>query len=244
MYERIKYPQNAEAAWQATKPWLTETPLYTGDILSRLAASSPRKPLTLFIPWGVRPEGKFGDKELRALDTIKKYQSLLQTFSIPSTVLLMPADIYATEVNNYQNDSANAYFTTVTKAAEQRNFQVSPWSDIRRANRRMYDRILQGEASLEALWKTTPKSLWQSLLRAAERRSRQDPNDVAKAAFDYLKERVAEARIIDAIYKPIKVSMVSPKKDDIVDRDLARLYILPRELRFPWMPEMGVMYER
>ena len=241
MYEKIMYPKNAEAAWEATKPLLVENPVYCGDILSRLAASSKAKPLTLFVPWGVRPEGAFGSKEIEALDTITNYRTLLSKFSIPSTVLLMPADVYATEVNNYRNDVANRYFSTIAREAEKRNFQVSPWSEIRRANRRMYDRILQGEASLEALWKSTPKSLWQDLLNAAGRRSKQDPNDVAKAAFDYLKERVAEARIIDTVYKPIKLSMVSPQKDNIVDRDLARLYVLPKILRFPWLPNIKTL---
>ena len=244
MYEKMRFPQNAEAAWAATKLLLVEDGSYFGDILSRFAMSSRAKPLTLFVPWGVRPAGEFGSKEKEALDAVQKYQQLLGRNGVYSNVLVMPADVYATEVNNYEANEASRYFSTVTRAALRKGFEVTPWSQIRQANKRMYDRIIQREASLESLWRSTPKSLWGDLLNAATRRSKQDKDEVAKAAFDYLKERVAEARIIDDVYKPIKISMVSPKKDNVVDRDLPRLYILPRNLRFPWMPDMGGVYER
>lgn len=244
MYEKIQYPQNAEAAWEATKRRMTENVSYFGDIVSRFAKSTKSNPLTLFVPWGVRPAGLFGESEIKAMDIVKDYQTVLDKNAIPSRVLLMPADLYATEVNNYKENATSAYFSTVAREAEKRRFQVVPWSQIRRANRQLYDRILDGEASLESLWKTTPKSLWQDLLASADRRSKQDNKDIAKAAFDYLKERVAEARIIDAVYKPIKVSMVSPNKDAFVDRDLPRLYLLPKELRFPWISNNGGRYER
>ena len=76
MYEKIRYPQNADAAWAATKPLLVEDGSYEGDILSRFAMSSKAKPLTLFVPWGVRPSGQFGYKETGAFDLVGNYQQL------------------------------------------------------------------------------------------------------------------------------------------------------------------------
>ena len=117
----------------------------------------------------------------------KLLKQALRKNGIPSNVLVMPADVYATEVNNYDKDAANDYFYTMTQEAKRRNFQVSPWSQIRRDNQQTYDRILKREASLEALWASTPKPLWENLLAAADRRSKQSEGDIAKAAFDYLK---------------------------------------------------------
>lgn len=243
MKESIPFPQQAVAAWEATRPLLTADVSYSGDIMSRLAMSSVNTPLTLFVPWGVRPEGQFGSSESQALDVISTYQKLLGRFAIPSRVLIMPADVYATEVNNYAAASTRDYFSTVEKESKARNFDVLSWSFIRKNNQALYDKTLQWEANSDSLWRTTPKILWGELLSSARARSKRDTEQaIAKAAFDYLKERVAEARVIDKVYKPIKLSMVSPKKDDVVDRDLPRLYLLPKNLRFPWITKKT--YER
>ncbi len=238
-----KIPQNVLSVWEATARLSTEKIIYNGDILSRLAASTNETPLTLFVPWGVRPEGNFGEREQAALTCIQNYQSLLDTYAIASTVLIMPADVYAIEVNGYAWEPTTNYFNRVTCAAETKKFQVKPWSVIREENKETYTRILAGEASPESLWRSLPKSVWGDLLTAAYRRTKQKGDAaITKAAFDYLKERIAEARIIESVYRPIKLSMVSPKKDDVVDCDLPRLYLLPQSLRFPWIK--GSMYEK
>lgn len=51
----------------------------------------------------------------------------------------------------------------------------------------------------------------------------------------YLVERLAEARLIEDLFRPIKVSCVMRHKDDHVDADLPRLYIVPEYLTAPWM---------
>lgn len=246
MYEKIRYPQNAEAAWEATKPLLTENSVYSGDFISRFAMSSSTKPLTLFVPWGVRPTDKFMNNEKMALDTVQNYQNLLKKYEVPSNVLIMPADVYATEVNNYDPTTTNDYFSIVRNESKARGFQVKPWSQIRKDNQALYDRVLIYEANIDSLWRSTPKKLWyDGLLKAAYRRSgKESSQEIARAAFDYLKERVAEARVIESIYKPIKLSMVEPNKDDVVDRDLPRLYLLPSAIRFPWISKTGDRYAR
>ncbi|KKW10690.1 MAG: hypothetical protein UY49_C0015G0008 [Microgenomates group bacterium GW2011_GWC1_49_7] len=243
MREELKFgSQNAQLAWEATARLLTEEVPYNGDILARMKSGSKDNPLTLFIPWGVRPEGNFGSSELQALDFVQNYRQLLTGYCIPNNVLLMPADVYAIEINGYKWETTTAYFSRVWVEAEKRNFQVLPWSVIRKQNRARYETVLQWEANPESLWRSIPKSLWyQNLLMAAYRRSAQKGDSaITKAAFDYLKERIAEARVIESVYRPIKLSMVSPKKDDVVDCDLPRLYILPRNLRFPWIDGRGI----
>lgn len=237
MKEKAPIKQNVQLAWEATSRMLTEKIPYPSDILTRLSKSNVVNPLTLFVPWGVRPEGQFGSSEFSALSYIDRYRNLLKTLSIPSRVLLMLADVYALEINSYPKEPTLAYFARVRKEASARNFEVIPWSIIRNHNQERYRKILQWEGNPEALWRSIPRSLWyDGLLSAAYRRSGQnDDQGIRRAAFDYLKERIAEARIIESVYKPIKLSMVSPKKDTIVDCDLPRLYILPPELRFPWL---------
>jgi len=236
--------ENAQRAWEATARIISEEISYKEDIISRFKNSSINTPLTLFVPWGVRPEGTFGPYELAALNRVNNYKKLLQTYDIPSTILIMPADVYAIEINGYPQESTVNYFNRVSQEAEALNFTVKPWSVIRSENEDAYNNILRWEANPESLWRTIPKSLWyRDLLAAAYRRTKQQGDQaITKAAFDYLKERIAEARIIESVYKPIKLSMVSPKKDNVVDCDLPRLYILPRGLRFPWI-EKGASNE-
>lgn len=227
----------AEIAWMATKPLLTETVISQREIIARFTKSTPTAPLTLFVPWGVRPAGQAGASETQALDTIQEYQQTLGESGVLAKVLLMPADVYAIEINGYPWESTTNYFNWVWTQAENREFQVLPWSAIRSQNQEQYDEILQWEANPESLWRNIPKSLWyRDLLPVAFRRSQMlGDQEIRTAAFNYLKERIAEARIIESVYQPIKLSMVSPAKDNIVDCELPRLYILPRDLRFPWL---------
>ena len=50
----------------------------------------------------------------------------------------------------------------------------------------------------------------------------------------YLVERAVEAMVIEKMYQPIKLSCVARHKDDKIDLDLPRLYIVPEELTAPW----------
>ena len=54
-------------------------------------------------------------------------------------------------------------------------------------------------------------------------------------SVEYLIERVVEAIIIEEKYRPIKISCVARYKDDKVDLELPRLYLLPENLLAPWM---------
>ena len=54
-------------------------------------------------------------------------------------------------------------------------------------------------------------------------------------AREYLIERIAEGMFIEERFSPIKVSCVARHKDDKVDRELPRLYLVPEQLHAPWL---------
>jgi hypothetical protein len=191
---------------------------------------------TLFTPWGVRPEGQFGNSEQNVLDRISSLRDRLDELKIPSQVLLMPADVYATEVNRQvSQERADDYFSQVTEAGKQRGFIVEPWSQIRERSWIRYTKRAE-ELTPEAIRSILPASVIAEAQGAATRRSGfSSQSDIEEAMFRYLRERICEAEIIDSWYKPIKVSAVANLKDNGVDRNLPRIYIVPPELQFPWL---------
>lgn len=190
----------------------------------------------LFVPWGVRPEGNFGKPEEDALNRIQEVRNSLRKNDIGSKVLLMPADLYATEVNKQVNkEQARKYFEQVAGAGRDRGFNVVPWSAIREEYMDDYQR-LAAELTIDAVKELVPKYVIESAKKAAGRRSGFTTEaEIDAAAFRYLRERLCEAVIIEEKYKPIKVSAVAKYKDNFVDRELPRVYVMPSELQFPWL---------
>jgi hypothetical protein len=149
----------------------------------------------------------------------------------------MPADIYATEVNNQVDlNKARAYFENVTQVSiESFGFQVKAWSEIRAENIGQYLRR-KAELDVDALKQMlTPIKVYEAVSVSKRRSGYSDPKEIEQAALAYLRERVCEAEIIEEVYTPIKVSAVAKNKDNGVDRDLPRLYIIPDQEQFPWL---------
>lgn len=197
--------------------------------------SGMKSRVTLFVPWGVRPQGQFGESEIAVMDRIRSVQDGLKARRITTAVLLMPADVYATEVNRQVGRrQTQEYFMRATDAAEERGFEVKPWSEIRGETWGYENRA--EELTPDALREMLPPQVIEEAKGAARRRSGYVfDTDVDNAAFRYLRERVCEAELIEQKYKPIKVSAVAKNKDNYVDRDLPRLYVMPQELQFPWL---------
>lgn len=213
-------------------------PVYPDAIMQRLLeARINADPVLLFVPWGVRPGGSFGQSEISVLERIKKFQDGLTRRNIPSQVLIMPADLYATEVNNQVGDEQVVdYFGKVATAArESFRFAVKPWSTIRTENWQTYQARAQEltPSTIRAL--LTPYKIQEAIAAAKRRSGYEAAEDIRSAAFRYLRERVCEAEIVETKYKPIKVSAVPKNKDAEVDRDLPRLYIIPSNQQFPWL---------
>lgn len=191
--------------------------------------------LTLFVPWGVRPTG-IPRLETDVIKRLVSLESSLSSRDVNAQILIMPADVYATEVNN-QVDPGQVmrYFAFIENIAKQNGFSVKPWSEIRSENLGIYQRRVE-ELTEEEITKFLSPANFQEALGAASRRSGYNTEeDVRKAAFAYLRERICEAEIIENTYQPIKVSVTSRNRDDGVDGNLPRIYIIPANLQFPWL---------
>jgi hypothetical protein len=232
--EQYRVARDAYFAWTNIVSQQITPPELPDAILERLfQARLTAKPITLFIPWGVRPVGIFGQPEIETLGMLEKFNNNLKSRNITATVFIMTADLYATEVNRQvDTPTTNAYFEAVGNQALQKGFTVKPWSAIRKENQNEYNR-LKSELNPNTI---LPSGVLERALKASGRRSGyEDGKGIESAALAYLQERVCEAEIIEKIYKPIKVSMVAKGKDAYVDRNLPRLYILPERLQFPWL---------
>jgi len=232
--EQFRIAKDAYFAWNDIATRQTFPPELPDTILERLFQSRiTAAPLILFVPWGVRPAGTLGESEIEALGILERFNNDLQKRNINTAVLIMPADVYATEVNNQVDATyADAYFQSVNSQASQKGFAVKPWSSIRQDNQEEYSR-LRSELNPSSI---LPAGVLERALKAAGRRSGyKDGRDIESAAFAYLQERLCEAEIIEKNYKPVKVSMVAKGKDAYVDRNLPRVYILPERLQFPWL---------
>lgn len=210
-------------------------PTFPEEITRRMIdCRSTGKPLTLFVPWGTRLEGKIGP-EPRVLDKILEIQTRMQQRGMNAQVLILPADIYATKINQVDPQWTVDYFTEIRMMAEARGFDVVSWSQLKADNQNEYDTI-SGKLDEETIQETiSPYAIKGALLAAARRSGYNDPSDVRRAAFAYLRERICEGLMIDRLYKPIKLSCVSKKKDNDIDGPLPRMYMIPSELQFPWL---------
>lgn len=219
-------------AWQNLSPLFAFDPVFPESIIKRLMQPN----LTLFIPWGVRNDAPYiTRKEREAMDQIDTTRNILRNRNINVNILLMPADLYALEVNSLLEPKyINAYFDQVTKEGKQRGYTVTPWSEIRRNNQKMYD-TLAAQFADDALRETLPNTIIESAVRAAGKNSGfTDEENIERAAFRYLRERACEATIIESLWQPIKLSMAPKNKDNAVDMELPRLYVLPDYLVLPW----------
>lgn len=255
--EQSRTAVNIYNAWQAISEAKVDKPVFPEAVFRRIAGPvvtemvsfwfgggpvwwmkewSYNVSLKLFVPWGVRPQGNFGAPERLVLKRIKDLEDKLRMNSVWTNVCIMPADLYATEVNRQVSpEKAVEYFARVTEAAEVRKFSVKPWSQIREENRDRYQKR-SAELTEDTIREILPSSIIGEALGAARRRSGYYfESDIKAAAFRYLRERICEAEIVEDTMKPIKLSGVTKKKDNFVDRNLPRIYVIPPELQFPWL---------
>ena len=236
--DNFRAAKDAYYAWgdiEASRKFRPEYP--TQSMQRLLNARTTSDPVTLFVPWGVRPEGEFGTSELKVMDRLRSFQTQLAQKNIPSQLLLMPADLYATEVNNQVGDAkATDYFSKVSDVARnQFGFAVTPWSEIRTNNQGTYSQRADEltEDTIKQL--ITPGKIKSAIEAAGRRSGYTNPTDIRNAAFAYMRERICEAEIVEGRYKPIKVSVVPRERDNQLDRQLPRLYMFTPEQQFPWL---------
>lgn len=233
--DKFRVGRDTYFAWQdllERKKFGTERP---EEVIKRLFESRlSRNSLTLFVPWGVRSQGEPKYEEV-VLDMIKSFQDSMIRRKINAKVLLMPADLYATQVNRIDEELTTHYFMYVKNQAVERGFDVKPWSVIRTENIDIYKKRARELAPKFIVELVGNGKVLEAFDTARRRSGYSRQKDVEGAAFSYLRERICEAEIVESVYKPIKVSAVSKNKDNIVDRDLPRVYIIPQEYQFPWL---------
>jgi hypothetical protein len=226
------------AAWSMIETLSVDKPVRKDDIVDRLTSrfyygtDVPNKiPICFFVPWGTRTLGKMGPESM-VLDTLSDLSAALSDLDMPNRVMLMPADLYATEVNGLPKGIVQDYISMLTPLAEKRGIMVKPWSKIRKENKEMYCELAR-EITDPKIDELVSNGKRARLIEAASRWS--NGGNSREAAYRYMRERICEARIVEEKYKPIKLSAVTVEKDDVMDQQLPRIYIIPEEERFPWL---------
>lgn len=203
---------------------------YEDGILPRLR----EKDITLFTPWGPRysweKRGAIihdGDKEVDTLNFLAGlFDELKQNMPDKNfRWIILGADLYGTRINNLPVEVTRIYFESLLdwlhQILPQAEFQV--WSQLDEPAEKYREEVRKNFENLvgEHLY-----------LRANQTAQAMGRNS---SATEYLVERFAEAMLIEATIKPIKISCAPRHKDDRVDWELPRLYFLPESLHAPWL---------
>lgn len=204
---------------------------YEDGIIPRL-----REPhVGLFTPWGPRysweqrgTEILEHDKEVAVLEhlagILREWKSIF--LGKQFTWLFLGADLYGTRINHLPPAVVSEYFRSlegwIARIIPEARLEL--WSD--------YDQIA---APLRQIITVAPGGYFsQSVITRAQRTAQAMQRGGDPLA--YLAERLVEAAIIGMRFpRPIKISCVGRHKDDGVDGDLPRLYLVPEDLHAPWM---------
>ncbi len=229
--------EDAVSIWNSIAAMSAYSPKRPELTLARLVEKLlTRETLLLFTPWGsITGKTSTGRQEKEAMESLRNIQILLNQSNIKSQFLIMPADVYAIEINRRPKDETLQYFENVTRLAESFGFSVLPWSLIRRKNSQIY-KFYQDKLTDIALNRLLSKKIiWQAIEQAKRWSGFTDSKEIQQAAYAYMRERLIEDSIIDTLYAPIKISAVTPAKD-VLDVTLPVLYIFNQETQYPWIP--------
>ena len=203
---------------------------YEDGVLVRLRETE----VTLFTPWGPRYKWedrgivvKQNDKEVEVLNFLAAMLDRWQE-NMPGKKfrwMFLAADLYGTRINNLPKEVVVEYFMSlqawIHEILPDAKFHL--WSEfdeqaeqyrcfVRERSDTMLHYQLVHRATLVA----------HAMARGGDPKA-------------YLVERIAEAMLIEHMFHPIKISCVPRGKDDNVDWDLPRLYLLPERLHAPWL---------
>ncbi|MBI4015417.1 MAG: hypothetical protein HY362_01725 [Candidatus Aenigmarchaeota archaeon] len=177
-----------------------------------------------FQPFGISTDGVFNSRCRAAVRLTKNILRYLKRYGIDAELLIMPADSYAMEVNGYSKDIVDRFICDMEgfcSGGSNPRTNIVRWSKIREDNRGRYEELSRGFS--------VPIDILQRLQERAQRFSLLSP--VASAAR-YASERYAEARIINEVLEPIKISAADTDVD-VLDGTLPRIYPFKMS-KFPW----------
>lgn len=181
-----------------------------------------------FQPLGTPIDGKMNKRMEKALEQTAKILKGLRNYKIQPELILMPADEYATRIDNWNKEIAAGFISElsdrVNTMGNDVKIEVVPYSQIIKENQGLYGKIksyiIKRQIDIDS----------EKLYRAQTYAVDKDP---AKAASEYVSERLIEGILIEEKFKPIKVSLASPDKDEF-DGPLPRVYFR-KTPRFPWI---------
>ena len=227
-------------AWRYIKEKSIEKPVKPDEILQQLTTSRLKtEKLRLFSPWGPRYNSLYSpvnrtsplvQKTDPEMDTLREIKTILAEFRARGYVvdfLLMPADVYGTEINRLPRQFVGDYFESLEDAARKEipDLTLKPWSSIREENSSRYEEL---KAAIERNF-DYERSEYLKAVRVAKVFNPGMPEESARR---YCIERTIEAIIISEVYDPIKMGLVRKEKDAL-DGPLKRVYIVQE--RAPWL---------
>lgn len=203
---------------------------YYEGVLPRLREQK----IFLFTPWGPRYKHqergtliRSQDKEVQALRFFAGFLAELSQ-NMPSKSfhwLFMGADLYGTRINHLPEKVVSEYFDSFAQWLG----EIIPmakfclWSAFDKLADLYRQRAREGFDEL----------IDQGVLsRATETAQRMRRNSSAR---EYLVERLAEAMLVEGQFRPVKVSLAPSDKDHLVDWELPRIYVVPKDIRAPWL---------
>lgn len=217
---------------------------FEDGVLSRLR----KKVITLFTPWGFRY--KYHVRDIYISKDDKEVQ-LLQFFAKTLRELrenmrgrewrwaFLAADSYATRINGEREEiCVIKYFQELNRWFKEimpENTILAKWS--------VYD---YGESAIEYRQKVennfsnyVSQTSFKRRLSATEKLNKEEiicvGGRIEESARAYCVERITEALWIEEMFHPIKISAARRDKDDGLDGNLPRLYIVPEKLQAPWL---------
>lgn len=209
--------------------------LYEEKTLPRLR----KREICFFTPWGPRYDWKDrgaiiagNDAEVKTIGRLSQVLSDLKN-NMPDKHfrwIFMGADLYGTRINGLPQEAVGSYFESlqdlIDKFLPDAEFRL--WSTFDEAAENYRQEVAQNFAEY------TDNNL---LARATMTACVMGRNSDSKT---YIVERIAEAILIENKFSPVKISCVARHKDDKVDFELPRLYVLPENLQAPWFPHEGI----
>lgn len=203
---------------------------YEDKLLARLRQTEIR----FFTPWGPRyswrGRGTFvhlNDPEVALLQFLARLFQILKEHMPGKTFrwLFLAADLYGTRINHLPSDIVRDYFESLRGRLNEilPEAELVFWSEFSELAEPYRQR-----AKADLCHQLSP-----AVITAAENTARL--MDCGGDPHQYLVERLAEARLIEELWEPIKVSCVRRSKDDEVDADLPRLYLVPEKYHAPWL---------
>ncbi len=203
---------------------------YEDGVLPRLRTQN----ISLFSPWGPRYSWESrgavireDDKEVKVLDFLASILGKLRQ-NMPKknfSWLFLGADLYGTKINNLPTEVVASYFGSLREWLTQILPEVEfvLWSSLNDI----------AESYRQQVKDDFRKYVSPNLLLAATKTAQ--GMRLGSDSKEYLVERIAEAMLIEEKLCPIKISCVGRHKDEHVDWELPRLYLLPENLWAPWM---------